>query len=109
VDEVLALNRFHTVHPGHESRIAPYGRGPHPNGGQSDLPARCILESKPDRCSRKMRAIHTYNNPTGSGPRIVTRDRVDNDEWARSVGRHGDAHRLPWKAGNALGGTAAHH
>jgi hypothetical protein len=108
-EEMVALNRLHTVDPGHESRIAPHGRGPDPHGGQPDLPARRSLESKPDRLCRQMRAIHTYNDPSVSGPKIVAGGRVDHDEWARSMGRQGDAHRPFWKAGEAVGAAATHH
>jgi len=52
LDEILALSCFHTVEPGDEPWIAPYRRRPHPHRSQPDLPARCLLESKPDGCER---------------------------------------------------------
>jgi len=108
-EEVVALNRLHAVHSGHESRISPHGRWPDPHGGQPDLPASCGLESKPDRLGRQMRAIHTYDNSSGSGPKIVAGGRGDDDERARSMGRQGATHRPLGKAGEAVGAAATHH
>lgn len=107
VDELSALNRFHTVDAGDESRMAHTGGG-HTNGGQSGLPARCVLESKPDRCRRQMQAIHTTTilpeGGRGSSPGI---------EWTTTRGHGAGPPRrcppIPWETGNASGATAAQH
>ena len=93
--EMFALDRLHPVHPGHEPRIAPHGRGPNPHGGQPHLPARCSLESKSDGRCRQMREIHTYDNPSGGGPEIGVGARGDDNEWACSMSRQVNAHRHP--------------
>ena len=93
VDELSALNRFHTVDAGDESRMAHTGGG-HTNGGQSGLPARCVLESKPDRCRRQMQAIHTTTIlPEGAADR--RRGSSGQRREGTEQGRHGDAHRSP--------------
>jgi hypothetical protein len=108
-EEMVAFKRLHAVYPGHESRIAPHGRGPDPHGGQRCLAARRSLESKLDRLCRKMRTIHTSNNSSGCRPKIAVGGRRDDDQGARSMGRQGAAHRPLWEAGEAVRAAATHH
>ena len=108
-EEMMTLNRLHAVYPGHESRIAPHGRGPDPHSGQRCLAARRTLESKPDRLCRRMRTIHTGNNSSACRPKIAARGRRDDDQWARSMGRQGAPQRPLCEAGEAVRAAATHH
>jgi hypothetical protein len=108
-EEMTTLNRLHAVYPGHESRIAPHGRGPDPHSGQRCLAARRTLESKPDRLCRKTRTIHTSNNSSACRPKIATRGRRDDDQGARSTSRQGAPQGPLWEAGEAVRAAATHH